>query len=93
MAVKSSRDQARNLKPRIKEPEMIIPQSAHPALNKAAHYLGVKVVSTPLGEDYRADLEGSLQRVEESSPEACEELVAMYAMMAPFEKEQRGNVH
>lgn len=56
MAVKSSRDQARHLKPGFTEPEIILPQSAHPALDKAAHYLGVKAVRTPLDSGYRADL-------------------------------------
>jgi len=67
MAVKSSRDQARDLRPHIKEPEMIIPQSAHPALDKAAHYLGVKTVRTPLGSDYRADLDAVRKAINENT--------------------------
>ncbi len=67
MAVKSSRDQARDVKPHIKEPEMIIPQSAHPALDKAAHYLGVKTVRTPLDSKYRADLGAVRKAITEST--------------------------
>jgi len=67
MAVKSSRDQARDLKPHIKEPEMIIPQSAHPALDKAAHYLGVKSVRTPLDSDYRASLDAIREAVSDNT--------------------------
>jgi len=57
MALKSSRDQALAEKPGIREPEIILPQSAHPSLDKAAHYLGVKTVRIPLAKDYRVDLE------------------------------------
>ncbi len=57
LAVKASRDQARFKKPDISEPEIIIPESAHPALDKAAHYLGVKTVRIPLDTDFRADLD------------------------------------
>ncbi len=57
MAVKASRDQARSKRPEITEPEIIIPASAHPALDKAAHYLGVKAVRTPLDENFQADMD------------------------------------
>jgi sphinganine-1-phosphate aldolase len=45
------------LNPGIKEPEIIMPVSAHPAIDKAAHFLGLRVVHTPLGSDYRADVQ------------------------------------
>ena len=44
LAVKTARDMARALKPHIKEPEMILPKTAHAAFHKAAHYLSVKPV-------------------------------------------------
>lgn len=55
MAVKTARDRARAEK-NITEPEMIIPLSAHPAFDKSAQYLGVKVTHTPLNEKMRADV-------------------------------------
>jgi sphinganine-1-phosphate aldolase len=42
MAVKTFRDKARHDHPRIENPEIVIPESAHPAFDKAAHYLNVK---------------------------------------------------
>ena len=36
---------------------MIVPITAHPAFDKAAHYLGVEVIHTPLREDSRADVD------------------------------------
>ncbi len=57
MAVKTARDWARVNRPEIKNPEMVLPVSAHPAFLKAAHYLGLNAVQTDLDlSDYRADL-------------------------------------
>lgn len=58
MAIKTARDWARENRTQIKEPEMVLPVSAHPAFLKAAHYFGLKVVQTELDlNDYRADLQ------------------------------------
>ena len=56
MAVKSAREWAKANKPEVRNPEMIAPITAHPAWNKAADYLGLKMIMTPVGEDYRADV-------------------------------------
>ena len=37
MAIKSARDWARKKKPGIDKPQMVVPVTAHPAWNKAAH--------------------------------------------------------
>jgi sphinganine-1-phosphate aldolase len=37
MAVKTARDWARNHRPEITVPELVLPRTAHPAFNKAAH--------------------------------------------------------
>jgi sphinganine-1-phosphate aldolase len=63
MAVKTARDMARARNPELEAPEMIIPISVHPAFLKAAHYLGVKPVRTPVREDYRADVAAVRQAV------------------------------
>lgn len=56
MAVKTARDWARATKPHIATPEMILPTTAHPAFEKAAHYFSVKPVHIPVGADFRADV-------------------------------------
>jgi sphinganine-1-phosphate aldolase len=61
MAVKAARDYAREKRPEVKEPEMIIPRSAHPAFNKAAHYLGLKTVVVPTSESSVVDLDAFRQ--------------------------------
>jgi glutamate/tyrosine decarboxylase-like PLP-dependent enzyme len=44
LAVKTARDRARALHPKITQPEMVLPITAHAAFHKAAHYLDVKPV-------------------------------------------------
>ena len=61
MAVKAARDYARERRPEVKEPEMIIPRSAHPAFNKAAYYLGLKTVVVPTSESSEVDLDAYSQ--------------------------------
>lgn len=56
MAVKAARDYCRTLHPEISAPEMVLPVTAHPAFDKAAHYFDVKIVKTPITTDYRADV-------------------------------------
>jgi sphinganine-1-phosphate aldolase len=41
----------------ITEPEVIIPVTAHVALEKGAHYFGIKVLHAPLGDDWKVDLD------------------------------------
>jgi sphinganine-1-phosphate aldolase len=47
----------RALEKGITEPEVIIPITAHVALEKGAHYFGIKVLHAPLGLDWKVDLE------------------------------------
>jgi len=47
---------AKDQKPEIKEPEIVIPYSAHAAFSKWCHYTGIKIKRVPLGPDYRADV-------------------------------------
>ena len=56
MALKAARDWARHTYPQIKAPEMVVPVTAHPAWNKAAHYLDIKMCMTPVKDDLGADV-------------------------------------
>ncbi len=55
VAIYAAREWARANRPGIVRPEIVAPHSAHPALNKAAHLLGLTVKRVPVGPDYRAD--------------------------------------
>ena len=56
MAIKTYRDRARKLKPWILRPEIIIPESAHSAIDKGGYYFDVKIRHAPVGADFRVDL-------------------------------------
>ncbi len=40
----------------VEQPEMILPLTAHPAFEKAAHYFNVKPIHTSVRADFRADV-------------------------------------
>jgi glutamate/tyrosine decarboxylase-like PLP-dependent enzyme len=56
LALKTARDWARSERPAIAMPEIVAPVSAHPAFDKAAHYLCMSVRRVPLRDDYRANV-------------------------------------
>ena len=54
MAVKTAREWGRDRG--IKKPEMVVPNSAHPAFDKAAHYFDVKIARVPVDKDFKASV-------------------------------------
>jgi sphinganine-1-phosphate aldolase len=46
---------ARDARPEIDRPRMVLPATVHAAFHKAAHYFGVEPVLVPVGPDFRAD--------------------------------------
>jgi glutamate/tyrosine decarboxylase-like PLP-dependent enzyme len=64
LAVKTARDKARVERPDITHPEMVLPRTAHASFHKAAHYLGVKPVVTPIDpETFQANVEAMRQAI------------------------------
>jgi len=59
LAVKTARDWARAERPQITDPEILLPITAHPALHKAAHMVGVKTVVVPMRADFTADVDAA----------------------------------
>jgi sphinganine-1-phosphate aldolase len=55
-AVKAARERGRAERG-ITEPEMVLPESAHAAFHKAAHYFGLTVHKVAVRPDYRADVD------------------------------------
>src|SRR4051794_18445596 len=51
LAVQSARDS----RPDVTRPRMVVPSTVHAAFLKAAHYFGVEAVVVPVGADFRAD--------------------------------------
>jgi glutamate/tyrosine decarboxylase-like PLP-dependent enzyme len=56
LAAHAAREWARRHRPDVAAPEIVAAFSAHPAIDKAAHYLGMRVVRVPTGADFRADV-------------------------------------
>lgn len=63
MAVLTAREWARANRPKISQPEVVLPSTAHPAFDKAAHYFGVKAVRVAVGSDFRAALAATSRAV------------------------------
>ena len=57
LAVKAARDAAAGIRTIDGRPTIVLARSAHPAFDKAAHFLGLDTVRTPLRADYTADPE------------------------------------
>jgi sphinganine-1-phosphate aldolase len=57
LAVKTSRDRARDRRPEFASPEMVIPLSTHAAFFKAAHFLESNLVPVEVDGDFRADVQ------------------------------------
>lgn len=66
MAVKTARDRAHAEKG-ITQPEMVVPQSAHPAFAKAGKYLCVEVKHVPLRADLRADVDAAARLITDNT--------------------------
>jgi sphinganine-1-phosphate aldolase len=63
LALKTARDRMRQVMPKVKEPEVIVPWSGHPSLSKASGYLGLKVVRAELDSNQRADLKSVAESI------------------------------
>ncbi len=60
------RDRGRKEK-RITSPNVIVPVTAHVALEKAAHLLDIELIRAPLRDDWRADVDWIRSRVDENT--------------------------
>ncbi|MBN1657701.1 MAG: aspartate aminotransferase family protein [Anaerolineae bacterium] len=67
MAVITAREWARATKPDITAPEMILPATAHPAFEKAAHYFSVKPVHVPVDAGFCADVDATRAAVTQNT--------------------------
>ena len=58
---------ARDARPDVEHPRMVLPATAHAAFHKAAHYFGVEPVLVDVGPDFRADAEAMVGAIEDST--------------------------
>lgn len=96
LAVKTARDWARIHRPQIREPEMVLPRSAHCAFHKAARYFNVRPVVAAIDpETMRADVEAVRRAVTDdtillvaSAPQYAHGVVDPVEEIAAFAQER-----
>jgi sphinganine-1-phosphate aldolase len=54
---------ARDGRPEVERPAMVVPSTRHAAFDKAAHYFGVEKRVVPVGPDFRADVDATAAAV------------------------------
>jgi sphinganine-1-phosphate aldolase len=67
LALKAARDRFKQDRHIGATQNIVIPRTAHPAFDKAAHYLGVDVVRVDIGSDLRCDIEKLEAEINEST--------------------------
>lgn len=87
MAVKAAREWAKVTYPHIKTPEIVAPITIHPAWNKAADYLGLKIILTPVDEDWRANTQNMAKAITENTIMlGCSAVTYPHGMIDPVEE-------
>jgi glutamate/tyrosine decarboxylase-like PLP-dependent enzyme len=56
------REQAREERG-VTQPEMVVPETIHPAFDKGAHYFGIRLLHVPVGPDFLADVDAIGARI------------------------------
>ncbi len=67
LAVKSAREWAKEKKPQIKKPTIVMPVSAHAAFSKAAYYMGLETIRVPIDSEYRANIDGLRNAIDDNT--------------------------
>ncbi len=67
MALKTAREWAKENKPEIENPEIILPNTIHPAFDKSANYLGLKTVKVNVDEHFRANVQATKEAINENT--------------------------
>jgi sphinganine-1-phosphate aldolase len=78
LAVQGARDAHRAAHPAAGPAAMVLPDTAHAAFHKAAHYFGVEAVLVPTGPDLRADVAATARALD-----ALGERAALVVASAP----------
>ena len=67
MGIRAAQERARAERPRVIHPELVLPASAHPAFDKAAHIFGIRNIRTPITKDYVADVQAMADAVTDNT--------------------------
>lgn len=99
MGVKAARERGRAERG-ITEPEMVVANSAHAAFHKAAYDFGITLHTVPVGEDFRADVDGMAAAVNDntvlvvgSAPQYPQGVIDPIPALAEVAAEAGANLH
>lgn len=67
LALKTARDKARAEQPYLTQPNLVVPQTCHATVNKAAHYLGLSVRRVSISSDFRADVSAMSEAIDDDT--------------------------
>jgi sphinganine-1-phosphate aldolase len=67
LAVKAARDWSSANGRGLNAPTIIVPHSAHPAFEKAAHFLGVRVIRTAAGSGFETDASDIAKQIDDQT--------------------------
>lgn len=99
MAVKAARERGRRERG-IERPNVVVPESAHAAFHKGAHYFGLEMRKVPVGPDWRADVhavadavDGDTVLVVGSAPQYPQGVIDPIPDLAAIAAERGANFH
>ena len=101
LAVKTARDYARKTKPHIKEPNVLLPITAHASFQKAAHYLDIKMILVDVDpetmeasmDDIRAKMDENTILLVGSAPSYAHGVIDPIAEMGALAQEKDVLLH
>ena len=101
LAVKTARDHARKTRPHVTHPKILLPLTAHACFHKAAHYLGLEVVSVAVdpvtfradANDARAKMTDDVVLVVGSAPSYAHGVIDPIEALAALAKEHGTLMH
>ncbi|MFM8553937.1 MAG: pyridoxal phosphate-dependent decarboxylase family protein [Acidimicrobiales bacterium] len=100
LTVRAAKKRAEREGRRLERPNMVLPSSAHAALEKGADYFGVDSRRVPVGPDWRADTEAMIAAVDEntvllvaSAPSYPQGVVDDVTPLAAVAAQERINMH
>lgn len=100
LAMHTYRERSRRKKPWVITPEVIVPTTAHPAFDKAAHYFGIKLRKAPIMDDFRVDVRAVKRLINRntaavvvSAPQYCQGVVDPVEEVAAITRRKKIPLH
>ncbi len=100
LAMATYREHARRKKPWIRNPEVVLPKTAHPAFDKAAHYFGIKLKKIDIDDDFLVDVRAVERKIGRntiavvaSAPHYCQGVVDPIERIAEITRKAKVPLH